>query len=746
MGQDEYLLYRNKIDISEKKKLEKKELRSNIEQQPNNRILGLRFHLSLYNLSNINKDRGMHKWLRKVGEAPVIFNSADIAKSEENIESYLDTRGYLDARVSDTVEYSGKKAEVKYNVNLNQPYRISGVSFQVDDPVIGPWVLADSNLTRLKTGNVYELDDVDAERLRIEKLLKNKGYFWFRKEYISFEADSNRQSRTIDFNVHVTARSLRLDNGQMVEASFRKYRLGDIYFFVDHDPAEALKDPAHYYNNLDTTEYKGFYFVTSGKSSRLHPDVVLRANYLYVDELYNHTNVEQTRMHLSGLAVIRNVDVQFSPRNEQHYRDTTPGVMDCSVQISQNKLQSYTVELEGTNSSGNLGASLNFLYQHKNLFNRAEVLNLKLNTSYEALPKETSGYGAMKEYGAEAGIIFPRFLLPFLKSEDFVKKYNPKTNLFNAYNFQHRPEYERTMFISKFGYQWQGNKYVSHIVTPIDMNVIKLPYIDSSFITHIDTTSYLAYSYKNTFVAGLSYSFIYTNKKMRSRRDYYYFRFNFSTSGNLVDFLDKSFSTHTTGTGNEVFGIEYSQYVKGDADLIYSTYINDKNSIVYRGFIGAGLPYGNSRALPFEKQYYTGGANDIRAWPVRALGPGSHQPDRTTFYNQTADMKLNFNLEYRFKIFWVLEGALFVDAGNIWAITPEDTRPGARFHLNSFVKDLAVGSGVGTRFDFSYFLFRLDFGFKMRDPMLPDSNKWVVANPGYDFSQMTFHLAIGYPF
>ncbi len=179
---------------------------------------------------------------------------------------------------------------------------------------------------------------------------------------------------------------------------------------------------------------------------------------------------------------------------------------------------------------------------------------------------------------------------------------------------------------------------------------------------------------------------------------------------------------------------------------MYNTVINDADSIVYRGFFGVGLPYGNSRALPFEKQYYTGGANDIRAWPVRSLGPGSSVIEGTIFYNQTADMKINFNIEYRFKIVWVLEGAFFVDAGNIWAVSKEDTRPGARFQFGSFLSDMAVGSGVGTRFDFSFFLFRLDFGFKMRDPQIQDGSKWVIGNPGYNFSQMTFHLAIGYPF
>ncbi len=743
---NEYLLSKNKLVTSEKKKIEKKELKVSLQQQPNNRILGIRLQLGLYNLSDIEKDEGIHNWLRKVGEPPVIFRKPESARSVNQLKSYLDTKGYFDADIHDTVIYSGKKAVAEYDIEMNRPYRIGKVKFMIDDEIIRPYVLRDSAKSELVTGELYELVKVDNERGRIEHLLKNEGFYWFRKDYILFEADSSKQKGIIDFTVHVRAKEVRLANNQIVEVSFRKFRIGKIYFFIDYDPAEALKDPNNYYRMLDTIPYKGFYFIQSGKKTNLHYDVILEANYIYTKDFYNQTNVEQTRMHLSGLTVIRHVDVLFTQVDNLHPADTSTGTLDCSVQIVPNKLQSYSIEVEGTNSSGNLGASLNLLYQHRNLFKRAEVLNLKLNTSYEALPKETKGFGSMQEYGAEAQIVFPRFLFPFLKKEDFVKKYNPKTNLFNAYNYQSRPEYERTMFVSGFGYNWLGNKYVSHIVTPIDMNVIKLPYIDSSFIRHIDTTSYLAYSYKNTFIAGLSYSFIYTNRKMRKDRNYYYFRLNLSTAGNLVSLLDNTFSESVPGTGNEVFGIEYSQFVKGDIDMIYNTYINEANSIVYRAFFGAGLPYGNSRALPFEKQYYTGGANDIRAWPVRSLGPGSHVPESTTFYNQMADMKINFNLEYRFKIIWVLEGALFIDAGNIWAINKADTRPGARFQFGSFVSDMAVGSGVGTRFDFSFFLFRLDFGFKMRDPQIQEGSRWVVANPGYNLSQMTFHLAIGYPF
>lgn len=744
--QDEFILQRNKVIFSEKKKIEKKDLKESIQQKPNKRIVGIRFHLGLYNTSNIDKEKGIHSWLREIGEPPVIFDISENKKSLAQMKSFLNRKGYFDAIVEDTVVYSKQKAITEYFIDILEPYKIGRINYIIDDPALKPYILADTLRSQLVSGNIYQVESINNERQRIEYLLRNEGFYSFRKDFIYFKADSTREAKIIDLTVHVRARTVRLSNNQIEEVPFHKYKVGKVYIFLNYDPSEALKDPTNYYKGLDTVSYKGFNFIQSNERSTLNYDVVLRLNYIYSNNLYNLSNVDQTRKHLSALTMIRHVDIYFTPGEQQQVSDTSVLTLDCNLQIVPNKLQSYSIELEGTNSSGNLGASLNLLYQHRNLFKRAEVLNLKLNTSYEALPKETKGFGSMQEYGAEANILFPRFLLPFLEKEDFVKKYNPKTNLLTAYNYQRRPEYERTMFVTRFGYNWQGNRYVSHIVNPIDLNVIKLPFIDSAFIAHIDTTSYLAYSYKNTFIAGLSYSFVYTNQKIRMDRDYYYFRFNLSTSGNMVSLLDNLFNDNASRTGNEIFGIEYSQYVKGDFNLMYHTVINNANSIVYRGFFGLGLPYGNSRALPFEKQYYTGGANDIRAWPVRSLGPGSHMPEGTTFYNQTADMKINLNLEYRFKIVWVLEGAFFVDAGNIWAISKEDTRPGARFQFGSFISDMAIGSGMGARFDFSYFLFRLDFGFKMRDPQIQEGSKWVIGNPGYDFSQMTFHLAIGYPF
>ncbi len=728
-----------------KQKIDNKNLKNFIRQQPNKRILGLRFHLGLYNLSNLEKDKGMHAWLRKVGEAPVIYDKNQNRRSMDQIRMYLERKGYFDAEVYDTVFLNKKKARVDYIIHPNEAFRIRNVTSIIKDTILIPYIMRDTASSFLQKGSVYDVDVLDAERSRIEKMLKDQGFYKFQKDRIMYVADSAVGKRLIDIELVIEPRLVRPVDFAQGPASYQKYRVRNVYIFVDYDPAEALRNPTTYYSDLDTLKEDGYYFVKKNVRYPLNNITVTRGNYILPGSMYTLTNVQQTRKHLGGLNIIKHVDIFFTEVPQQP-GDTGALQIDCHIQMAQNKKQAYSIELEGTNSSGNFGASLNFLYQHRNLLKRAEVFNLKLKYGYEALPSETQGLGSMNEVGVEGDIVFPRFLLPFLKKQDFVKKYAPKTSLFTAYNYQKRPEYERNTVVANFGYHWQGNVYASHIVTPIDLNLIKLPYIDSSWAEHIDTTSYLAYSYKNTFIAGLSYSFIFTNQDIRKNRDHYFLRFNVSTSGNFISALDHVINKSAPGTGSEVFGIPYAQFVVTDVDFRYNIMINEGNSIVYRGFFGVGFPYGNSQAIPFIKQYYTGGANDIRAWPARSLGPGSHVVKGTNFYNQRADLKINANMEYRFKLFWVLEGALFLDAGNIWAVSPEDDREGAQFSFRSLFQDLAVGTGFGTRFDFSFFIFRFDFGFKLRDPQVQTGSRWIIANPGYRLRDTTLHLAIGYPF
>ncbi len=750
-----YLLGDNKVKSDRSKEIQKKELKGYIRQKPNKKFLGVRLKLGFYNLSNLEKEKGFSKWLRKIGEPPVIFDESQDAKSSQQLETFLEQNGYFHAEIDDTLWYVKRKAFVEYRITTNKPHKFRNIMYQVDDPVLKPIILSDSLGSKLKTGENYNVEAIDLERARLERLVRNSGYYNFQKDFIYFKADSTVGDHLIDMTVNVKSLTTDGFNGLREQVSFRKYKIRKVIFFLDYDPGEALGNPSDYFSDLDTTYQGGLYFVTKKEKSPIHYDVIYKANYIDPGDFYSLADVEQTKKHLSSLDVIKLADIYFSEVPDISESDTGAKTIDCHVQLAPNKLQAYSIELEGTNSSGNFGASVNLLYQNRNLFRRAEVLNLKLKGAYEALPAVDKGYSSMNEVGLGGDIVFPRFLVPFLNTEGFVKKYNPKTSLFAAYNYQQRPEYKRTMFSASFGYSWQANKFMSHVLTPIDLNVIKLPYIDSAWLAQIQETSYLAYSYQDAFIAGLSYSFILTDQILGKNQDYYYFRLNLSTAGNLIQLANRAFNKSSEPSGNTLFGIEYAQYVRGDFDFRYHSALNESNSLVYRILLGVGVPYGNSRAMPFEKQYYTGGANDIRAWPVRSLGPGADSTSVLTsgFFNQTGDMKIGANLEYRFNLFWKLEGALFFDFGNIWMLPKssknleepeEELSKDVIFNFNTFLSQMAIGTGVGIRLDLSFFLFRFDLGYKLRNPQ----GEWLPiyeTNPGF-FDYFTPHFTIGYPF
>jgi outer membrane protein assembly factor BamA len=419
--------------------------------------------------------------------------------------------------------------------------------------------------------------------------------------------------------------------------------------------------------------------------------------------------------------------------------------LNCNIKLSPLNKQSYTVELEGTNSSGIFGVAGNLNYSHKNLFRGAEIFDIGIKGGIEIGNSEyLSKVGTILELGVASNIRIPKFWLPF-KTEQFIKRYSPKTNISLAYNFQRRPNYTRTIANTSFGYTWKGNRNITHIVNPIELNAVKLFEIDSAFMAEISANPYLKYSYEDHFVSVISYSVIYNNQKINKISDFQVIRVRLESAGNLLQAYNVITDKQTVDGQYQLFSLKYSQFFRGEFDFRYYMAINQTDRIVYRFFLGVGYPYGNSKAIPFEKAFYTGGFNSIRAWAPRTLGPGSYKlPETSTFPSSTADMKIEANAEYRFKLFWILEGALFADVGNIWAITENDTREGAQFHWNTFMNDMAVGLGLGLRFDFSFFIFSIDGGLKTRDPSY-EGNQWFPYNP-LTVNDFTVNVGIGYPF
>ena len=745
---EETLLNENHI-ILNNEGIQKSKLIPYIKQQPNKKIFGARFHLGLYNLSKLDKENWFNKWLRNIGEEPVIFDPFAAAKTKEQLKSYVASKGYFDARVTDTISTSRQKTDVYYNIELKPPYTVRNIYNEIADSNIRKLYVFDSMNCLIERGKPYDVDILQAERSRFERFVRDHGFYGFSGDHIYFRVDSTVGKRQVDITYGVRKFMKIDDNNRVTLVQHPIYKVKDIYIYPDFIPKAALEGGDSYLRSLDTTEYKGYYFVNSEKTARVKYDLILQSLYLKPGATYNFTNTEQSQSHLLTLKVYRLVNISYSELSARLMPRNPVQELNCNIQLTPLPQQSYKVELEGTNSAGNIGGAVNLVYQHKNLFHGAQLFNLKLKGALEALAQENTELKKSQEYGLEGSLRFPEFLLPFFKKEEFIKKYNPSTILLAAINYQNLPFYERFMSNATFGYTWKAGSYKEHQVYPLQFNVVNLLKIDPAYQEKINSSSYLAYSYQDVMILGGRYSFIYNNQKINKSNDYWFMRLNAEASGNLLGLVKKISGAQKTADGTyEFLRQPFAQYIRTDIDARYNYKFNNIASVVYRGFFGIGIPYGNSRAIPFEKQYFSGGANGIRAWQVRTLGPGSYaSTDTATFINQTADIKLEANAEYRFKLFWILEGAVFLDAGNIWTYKDDPSRPGAQFRLNKFYKDIAVGTGAGLRFDFEFVLGRIDFGMKLRDPALQGSSKWILLDRGYNFRRdFTMVIGIGYPF
>ena len=746
--QEETLLDENVINVN-KEGIKKADIIPYIKQKPNKKIFGTRFHLGLYNLSNINKQKWPHSWLRNIGEEPVLYDQYSVGQSVGQIKDYISSKGYFDSRVGDSTETLKRKTRVIYNVDLLAPYLIRNIYYEIDDTTIEKLFYFDSISCLIERGKPYDVDILQAERSRFERFVKDMGFYNFSSDHINFKIDSTIGNREV--NVFYGIRkftAIDQENNQIV-VPHPVYRVRDIYIYPDYVPRDVLEGGEEYLSSLDTVNYRGYFFVSRANKPEIKYDLIIQSLYLKPGSTYNLTNTERSQKHLLSLKTYRLVNVLYNEMQVAGDSLISELLVDCNIQLTLLSQQSYRFELEGTNSAGYLGGALNLVYQHKNIFHGAELLNLHLRGAYEAIRRETSGVSSAHEFGVETSLRFPKFLLPVLKTEEFIKRYNPTTTALLAYNYQNLPTFTRTMANASFGYNWKSGVYHEHIINPLQLNVIKLGRIDPAFAKRIETSVYQAAAFRDVLILGGNYSYIFSNRLIKKSRDYWFLRFNTEASGNLLSLVANIAGTEKRDSSYHIFGQPFAQYVRADVDIRYNVILNDVSSIVYRGFAGAGIPYGNSKAIPFEKQYFGGGANSIRAWQVRSLGPGSYaipESDTVDFFNQTGDIKFELNAEYRFKLFWILEGALFVDAGNIWSYNYDETRPGSQFNFSNIYKDLAVGTGFGFRFDFKFVIGRLDLGMKLRDPRGEGASKWIITRREYTRDDFAMVVAIGYPF
>lgn len=739
------------------------ELESIIKQKPNKRILGIfRFHLSVYNLADNGKETKVRNYFKNtIGEKPVIVDSMLTLKSNKQLQLYMFKKGYFNAGVKDTTVYFKKKAYVTYKITPQTPYKINQIVYEIAGSAVKNNVLPDTINSKIKTGDNYDEDILSDERDRITRMLKNSGFYDFSSDFIHYAVDSNLKNNKV--NVY-----LKIYNPPSTDTlttlEHKKHYIHKIYIIPNYDS----KNPRATYK--DTLYYNGYYFLYNN-DVMYRPSVVTQHIFIKENELYIQRNVEETFKKLNDLKAFRVNNIIF---NENNTIKSEHPLLDCYIYISPFTRQSVTTELEGISraGTGQLGTAANLVYTNRNLFDGAENLEIKLRGGIEFQPSITDAnnqsitgttfnYFNTQEWGPEINLLIPQFLLP-VKPERFSKYFTPKTKITALYNFQENLDFKRQIFNLSFGYTWQETSTKRHFFNPAEINLVNIdqktslsrflesipnPFIRNSYISHI--------------TAGGRYTFMFNNQDLKKSRNFVFFRGSVEGAGNILYLLHEATNQPKDSLNRYlIFNTPFAHFIKNDYDFRNYFAVNDHQRMVARIAFGFGVPLKNLNVLPIEKSYFGGGSNGIRAWVARSIGPGAY--DDTTGINaiRLGDMNIEGNLEYRFDLIKFLKGALFLDAGNIWILKPDPLRPNAEFKFDQFLSQMALGGGAGMRFDFNFFVFRLDIGNKIYDPSLKPEDKWVFrkifdqdwkdefakTHNNYRYRFTTINFGIGYPF
>ena len=736
-----YLLNKVKIE-TDTKSVKASELEPFLRQEPNASIpiIG-KYRLHLYNIAP-NDSTWLNRQLRKLGERPVLYSERLTSISVEQIKLELHNRGYLNAIVDTILEFKDKKANITYDIEGKIPYRILNYQDTIMDTTIYKILKEEKKLNFIKEDDVFDLEVLEDGRIEMARQLRNKGYYDFSKDSFQFLADTTVGTNQVDLTVNL----LNLNDSTL----HQQYYIGSTTVLNGLDIAIIADSTNHH--NLDTLQFRGLTIIQD-KTEFLRPPAIYYNTFLRRNRLYADRLVDRTYSSLNGLGAVSQTNINLYPvvRNDSNFLDTR-------ISIAPGNLHWMQFGVDGTNSAGDLGVATNITYEHRNIFKGAERLRIRLNGAYEFI---SSGGLADSinlidqnyyEYGAEAFLSIPQLLLPWLLKR-LKEQTSASTEFSVGVNFQKRPEYLRQFFNLSSKLQWSRMDWrLTNTIEPLDINYVRMPWKSEFFIKQYlsdDSNPILKKSYDDQFIVRTAYSLTYTNSgRGLIVKNPYRIRAGIDLAGVLPRLITALGGSRTSSKGyEEIFGITYAEYVKTDFDYSRAFPFDDKNSLAIHFGLGVAVPYGNSIVLPFEKRYFSGGANSVRGWSTRTLGPGAYQRNdtlRSDFVNQTGDVKLDISAEYRHKLSDLFEIAPFIDAGNIWTIKDYQGQPGGVFKFDEFYKQIAVAYGLGLRVNLGFLLLRLDAGMKAYDPA--DSNrKFVLLKPNFT-DKFAVHFAIGYPF
>lgn len=705
-----YLLTDVKIE-TDNKNVNTSQMEQYINQKANTKWFSLfAVPLGTYNLSSRDSTKWINRILKRLGEEPVLFDTLKAEMSRKNLGTVMQNMGYLHADVSLKTIANDKKIKVIYTLHTGKPYFIGNIEYDIYDKNIAQILdMKNENNRGLKKGMIFSINNLENERKRITNILSDSGYYKFNKDYIIYEADSTRTNDSIDVNLKLM-----------------KFRANSKSPEKDHN--------RYYINKVNFTS-------ADGDKIKLRRSVLSDNLAIKEGAPFCEHDLQTTYNNFARLQAVKYTNIRF-----EELPDTS--LLNCNIQLSTNKPNTISFQPEGTNTAGDLGAAASLTYENRNLFHGSEMLSIQLRAAFEAITG-LEGYQAedYEEYNIEGRLMFPRFIAPFL-SENFRRNSNAHSELTVSYNLQNRPEFHRRVFTAAWKYLWNAPKQNStYRFDLIDLNYVYMPWISEKFKEdYLDDDSnrnaILRYNYEDLFIMKMGFGMTYNN-------GVHAIKANIETSGNILSLLSgvSKFDKNSQGQYT-LFNIAFAQYVKADFDYTRLFTFDWRNSLALHFGFGIAYPYGNSKILPFEKRYFSGGANSVRGWNVRELGPGKFKgtDGRIDFINQTGDMKLDFNLEYRTALFWKFNGAFFIDAGNIWTLRSYADQPGGQFKFDEFYKQIAVSYGLGIRLNLDYFILRLDMGVKAINPAYTTTEEhYPIISPNFkrDFS---LHFAVGLPF
>ncbi|NVO21440.1 MAG: BamA/TamA family outer membrane protein [Bacteroidetes bacterium] len=707
-------------------------------------------------LSKGKQTKIKNKIKEKYGTAPVILDTNLALRTEHNIILYLHNKGFYHPIVTHSFKYKRAIVTANYRIIAGKPHTISSIQYDIPNRELAGYVFSDTSNRMIMKGVNFDTYLLDDERDRITQFLRNNGYYSFSRSNIAFRADTS--SIRLETPIVVVIRDPSVKSAASTDSvnstAFSRYFIHNIYVMPDLEQS-LIRDGSYdtlafYYRLQPHDSLEQVYYFIHGKKQRLKPIAIASAITIRTGQAYDQEMVTQTYKRIIGLSIVRSANIGLTIPDPRDIADKTRQWLDCSIKLTRNPVNLLTLGTEGTNSSGSLGMGFNALYQNRNLFKRAETFRLKINTGAE-LQANAPQIGDTKklwifnalEAGVEAGIDLPRLLLPnaFIST---VKNNQARTSLVVAYGFESRPDYSRKITTTSWTYQWNASQKLKYIFTPLELSFVRMAK-DSAFEAYLVglTDPQFIGQYNDHLLTMIRYSVVYSNMAMLKEHRFFFFRANIETSGNVFNVLDKVFpGENASGGYYKRFGVRYAQYLRTDIDFRKFWNLNSKRSLAFHLMTGVGLPYGNSDAIPFEKSFWLGGANDMRGWRIRSLGPGGYTNDSVR-YDRTGDLLLCSSFEYRFPIYSFLHGSLFSDVGNIWLRQANPDFPNGDFILKNLGKQLAMDAGFGLRFDFSFFIFRLDWAFRMKNPQHKD--QWFQSND-FRLKDAVWNFGIGFPF